>query len=170
MSGDFASGRKAMRLFRIIPAALLVLASSAAFAQPNSLTGSWTLVSSVLEIGGKKVEPFGPNPKGALILDANGRYAAMIIRPGLPKLPSDNRAAATPEEAKAIVAGSIAHFGSYTADDKTITFHIETSTHPNWDATEQKRSFTLSGDELKYVGVSAVVGGASATLTWKRAK
>ena len=45
-----------------------------------------------------------------------------------------------------------------------------TSTHPNWDATEQKRSYTISGDELKYVGVSAVVGGASATLTWKRAK
>ena len=156
--------------FLAFVAAALALASSSAFAQPTALVGSWTLVSSVIEVGGNKVEPFGPNPKGALIFDANGRYAAMIIRPGLPKLASDNRAAATPEEAKAIVAGSIAHFGSYTADDKTVTFHIETSTHANWDATEQKRTYTINGDELKYVGVSAVVGGASVTLTWKRAK
>jgi Lipocalin-like domain len=162
-----------MRLFRIAAAvASLVLAAPSAFAQSNSLTGSWTLVSSVVEQGGNRIEPFGPNPKGALIFDANGRYAAMIMRPGLPKLASDNRTTATPEEAKAIVAGSIAHFGSYVVSDvdKTITFRIETSTHPNWDGTEQKRSFTTSGDELKYIGVSAVVGGASATLTWKRAK
>jgi len=161
-----------MRPFRIVIAvASLGLATiTGALAQSSPLTGSWTLVSSVVEQGGNRIEPFGPNPKGALIFDANGRYAAMIMRPGLPKLASDNRTTATPEEAKAIVAGSIAHFGSYTADEKTITFRIETSTHPNWNATEQKRSFTISGDELKYTGISAVLGGASATLTWKRAK
>jgi hypothetical protein len=157
--------------FRLLAAALLLLASAHG-ASAQSIVGSWTLVSSVVERGGNRIEPFGPNPKGALIFDANGRYAAMIMRPDLPKLASDNRTTATPEEAKAIVAGSIAHFGSYALSDadKTITFRIETSTHPNWDSTEQKRSFTISGDELKYVGISAVVGGASATLTWKRAK
>ena len=162
-----------MRLFQIVVAvASLALASPAALAQSNSLVGAWTLVSSVIERGGQRIEPFGPNPKGALILDANGRYGAMIIRPGLPKLASDNRGAATPEEAKAIVAGSIGHFGSYAVSDadKTITFHIETSTHPNWDATEQKRAYTLSGDTLTYSGGSAVVGGSTVTLTWKRAK
>jgi hypothetical protein len=161
-----------MRGLRPIATALAALlgTASGAFAQSNPLIGSWTLVSSVIERGGQKVEPFGSNPKGALIFDTNGRYAAMIIRPGLPKLTSDNRAAASAEEAKAIVAGSIAHFGSYAADDKTITFRIETSTHPNWDGTEQKRSFIIAGDELKYTGISAVIGGGSATLTWKRAK
>jgi hypothetical protein len=161
-----------MRGFRAFAAAtlLFLIAPGAAAQSTKDLAGSWTLVSSVIETGGNKIEPFGPNPKGALIFDANGRYAAMIMRPGLPKLATDNRTAATPEEAKAIVAGSIAHFGSYVVDDKTITFRIETSTHPNWDATEQKRSYTISGDELKYIGISAVVGGASATLTWKRSK
>jgi hypothetical protein len=162
-----------MHRFRTVAAiALLSLAASPAFAQSKDLIGSWTLVSSVIEQGGSKIEPFGPNPKGALIFDANGRYLAMIARPGLPKVASENRTAATPEETKAIVAGSIAHFGSYVINEaeKTITFRIETSTHPNWDSTEQKRQFTLAGDELKYIGVSAVVGGGSATLTWKRAK
>jgi len=157
--------------FRLFAAALLFLASAHG-ARAQSVVGSWTLVSSVIEQGGNRVEPFGPHPRGALIFDADGRYAAMILRPGLPKLASDNRAAATPEEAKAIVAGSIGHFGSYLVSDtnKTITFRIETSTHPNWDGTEQKRVFTVAGDELKYTGSSAVVGGSSVTLTWRRAK
>ena len=159
--------------FRHFAAALAFLpAAPCAHGQSaKDLIGSWTLVSSVVEQGGNRIEPFGPNPKGALIFDANGHYAAMIVRPGLPKLASDNRTAATPEEAKAIVAGSIAHFGSYAINDadKTITFRIETSTHANWDETTQKRSFTLNGDELKYTVSTAAVGGGSATLTWKRA-
>src|SRR5690348_16167588 len=125
--------------FRVLAATLIVLATANG-ASAESLVGSWTLVSSVIERGGQKIEPFGPHPKGALILDASGRYAAMIVRAGLPKLASDNRSSATPEEAKAIVAGSIGHFGSYSVNDadKTLTFHIETSTHPNWDGTEQR--------------------------------
>ena len=172
--GRFDPREEIMERFRVVAAAALLFLAAAtpAFAQSDGLVGSWTLVSSVVEQGGNRIEPFGPNPKGRLIFDANGRYAAMIARPGLPKLAADNRTTATPEEAKAIVAGSIAHFGSYAVNeaDKTITFRIETSTHPNWDATEQKRTFAISGDELKYVGVSAVLGGASATLTWKRAR
>jgi len=163
-----------MYQIRLLAAALTIVASTpTAFAQSaNDLVGSWTLVSSVVEQGGNRIEPFGPKPKGTLIFDANGRYAAMIARPGLPRLASDNRTAATPEEAKAIVAGSIAHFGSYAVSeaDKTITFRIETSTHANWNGTEQKRAFTIAGDELKYTVSTAAVGGGSATLIWKRAK
>ena len=161
-----------MRQFRIFAVAASLLAVSPAHAQPANLVGAWTLVSSVVEQGGQKIEPFGPNPRGALIFEAGGRYAAMIARPGLPKLASDNRTAATPEEAKAIVAGSIGHFGSYAISeaDKTITFRIETSTHPSWDGVEQKRSYTLNGDELRYTVGTAAVGGGSATLVWRRAK
>jgi Lipocalin-like domain len=161
-----------LRGSRILAASGLLLVTPAAVAQPKDLVGSWTLVSSVVEQGGNRVEPFGPNPKGALIFDTSGRYAAMIARPALPKLASDNRTAATADEAKAIVAGSIAHFGSYAISevDKTITFRIETSTHPNWDGAEQKRNYTLSGDELKYTVSTAAVGGGSATLVWRRVK
>jgi hypothetical protein len=160
------------RLRPLVAAALVVLATPTLAQTPKDLIGAWTLVSSTIRQGGNIIQPFGPDPKGSLILDADGRYIAMIARPGLPKIASDNRTAATAEEAKAIVAGSIAHFGSYTVSeaDKTITFRIETSTHPNWDGTEQKRTFAISGDELKYTGISAVVGGSSANLVWRRAK
>ncbi len=150
----------------------VVLSAGEVFAQtPKDLAGTWTLVSAVTEQGGNKTDTFGPNPKGILTVDANGRYVLAIVRAGLPKVASNNRTTATPEENKAIVQGSNTHFGtlSVNAADKTITFKIETSTFPNWDGTEQKRPFTVTGDELQYT-VPAASGGGTATVVWKRAK
>ena len=137
----------------------------------KDLAGTWTLVSTVTEQGGNKTDIYGPNPKGILMVDANGRYVIAFARADLPKIASNNRTTATPEENKAIVGGSITHFGtlSVNAADKTITFKIETSTFPNWDGTEQKRPFTVTGDELQYT-VPAASGGGTATVVWKRAK
>ena len=42
-------------------------------------------------------------------MDANGRYVIAIARAGIPKVASNNRTTATPEENKAIVGGSITH-------------------------------------------------------------
>ncbi len=52
----------------------------------------------------------------------------------------------------------------------TITFRIATSTYPNWDGTEQKRVFKLTGDTLSYTVGNASVGGGAATLVWRKAK
>ena len=137
----------------------------------KDLAGTWTIVSTVTEQGGTRTEPFGPHPKGILMVDANGRYVIAFARADLPKVASNNRTTGTPEENKAIVAGSIIHFGTLAinAVDKTITFKIETATFPNWDGTEQKRPFTLTGDELTYT-VPAASGGGTVTTVWKRAK
>jgi hypothetical protein len=93
------------------------------------------------------------------------------VRAGLPKVASNNRTTATPEENKAIVQGSLTHFGtlSVNAADKTMTFKIETATFPNFDGTEQKRPFTVTGDELTFT-VAAASGGGTVTAVWKRAK
>jgi lipocalin-like protein len=150
----------------------LVLLAGEVFAQTaKDLVGTWTLVSNVSEQGGNKTDTYGPHPKGSLIVDANGRYVLTIVRAGLPKVASNNRTTATPEENKAIVGGSLAHFGtlSVNAADKTMTFKIETATFPNFDGTEQKRPFTLTGDELTFT-VAAASGGGTVTAVWKRAK
>ena len=150
----------------------VVLSAGEVFAQTvKDFAGTWTLVSSVNEQGGNKTDQYGPNPKGILTVDANGHYVIAIARAGLPKVASNNRTTGTPEENKAIVQGSVFHFGtlSVNAADKTITFKIETATFPNWDGTEQKRPFTVTGDELKYT-VPAASGGGTATVVWKRAK
>jgi hypothetical protein len=69
------------------------------------------------------------------------------------------------------VQGTISHFGRYTvnAADKSIVFHIDLSTYPNFNGTEQNRSFELVADELKYT-VPAFSGGGTALAVWKRAK
>jgi hypothetical protein len=150
----------------------MVLSGGAVCAQTvKDLAGTWTLVSVVTEQGGNKTEPFGPHPHGILMVDANGHYVIALRRADLPKVASNNRTTGTPEENKAIVGGSLTHFGtlSVNAADKTLTFKIATATFPNWDRTEQQRAFTLTGDELTYM-VPAASGGGTATTVWKRAK
>ena len=150
----------------------VVLSAGEVFAQTaKDLAGTWTLVSAVTEHGGNKTDTFGPHPKGILVVDANSRYVIAFARADLPKVASNNRTTATPEENKAIVGGSLTHFGtiSVNAADKTFTFKIETATFPNWDGTAQKRAFTITGDELKYTAAAAS-GGGTASVVWKRAK
>jgi hypothetical protein len=152
--------------------ALAVPAGDAAAQSAKSLAGTWTIVSADnVDASGKKTPTFGTNPRGSLIFTSSGRYSLQIARTGLPKFAADNRAKGTAQENQAVVAGSIAHFGKYTVDekDKAFTFHIETSSYPNWDGTAQKRPFTVSGDELKY-GVAAGSAGGRVELVWKRAK
>ena len=152
--------------------ALAIPAGDAAAQSAKSLVGTYTGVSfNTTDAAGKKVEIFGANPRALLVLTPDGRYTIVVARASLPKFASDNRAKGTAEENQAVVAGSIAHFGKYTVDekDKAFTFHIETSTYPNWDGTVQKRPFTVSGDELKY-GVAAGSAGGRVELVMKRAK
>jgi hypothetical protein len=137
----------------------------------KDFVGTWTLVSATVEQGGVKSDTFGPNAKGVLVFDAGGRYVITFFATNLPKFASNNRASGTAEENKAIVAGTLAHVGTYTVNeaDKSFTFRVGNATFPNWDKTEQKRPFVITGDELKYTTPVASAGG-TATVIWKRAE
>jgi Lipocalin-like domain len=115
--------------------------------------------------------PMAPIRKGMLIFEADGRYGLILSRKDVPKFASNSRTNGTADENKAVVQGTISHFGRYTVSpaDKSIIFHFELSTYPNFNGTEQKRSFELVGDELKYT-VPAFSGGGTAVAAWKRAK
>src|ERR1700732_3468509 len=81
--------------------------------------GSWTLISLTSGEGANQTLPYGPNPKGAMMVDANGRFSITVVRSDLPKFASNNRMDGTPEEKEAIVKGSIAYFGTYSIDEAT---------------------------------------------------
>ena len=104
-----------------------VACASAPLQSAGAVTGTWTLVSSVTEKDGKKSDQFGTGAKGMMSLDAQGHFMLTIIGPDLPKFDSGNRARATPEESRMVVAGSIAMIGTYSMDvtNKTLTFHVE---------------------------------------------
>jgi Lipocalin-like domain len=139
----------------------------------KELLGSWIFVSAQdVKPDGSKVDPWGPNAKGAAMFDANGRFTFMIMRSDLPKFASNNRAQATAEEGKAVAEGMIAFYGTYTINesDKTLTTRIEGSSYPNLIGSEQRRTITsLTADELRYTNPTTSTG-TKAESVWRRAK
>ena len=139
----------------------------------DQLAGSWRLVSiNNLRVDGTKYELFGPNAKGIVIFDRNGSYSFQIMRAARPSFVAESRLEGTPEENKAAVQGVISHFGTYEVDETShsITFRIEGSSYPNWDKTEQKRSFTLLGNQLAWSDPAAGprAGDLQSDLIWRR--
>jgi len=154
--------RAILLAFAVAGSALSVSAGGAAALSANDLVGTWTLVTA---------KPFGPNPKGILMFDANGRMTATVMRTKLPNYASKNRNRGTPAEYKAIAQGSLAYYGSYSVSGTDLLIHVEGSTYPNWAGTTQKRTnVTVAGDELKWTVAAPSGGGAPPVTVWRRAK
>jgi len=135
----------------------------------QQLVGSWTLVSEEMTAqNGTKEEPYGPNPRGILILDASGRYATVRARPDRPKYKSSSQP--TADELVAARAFG-ANFGTWSLSeaDKTLTLHLESALRPNNEGTDVKASVSLVEDELK---LSAVIPatGVRAEAVFRRAR
>ena len=134
----------------------------------NQLIGTWALTSweHVLP-NGSKVQSYGTNPKGIVVFDAKGRFFLMFARPDLPKIASNAPTTASPEEAKALLAGSIAYFGTYSVSDadRVISLRLEASTFPNQLASAQTRAITsLTADDLQYEMIALDGGKISIVL------
>jgi hypothetical protein len=139
----------------------------------EQIQGTWVLVSIYNEQDGKKVDVFGPNPRGLMILTPDGHFEEIMMRASLPKFASGNRTKGTVEENQAVVQGSFVSFGTYTvASDKeqTVIKHIEGGTFPNFDGQDQKRFCAVIGDELRVTNPTPTTGSGTNFLVWKRAK
>jgi hypothetical protein len=133
--------------------------------------GSWTLISLTSGEGANQTLPYGPNPNGTMMVDANGRFSITVVRSDLPKFASNNRMSGTPEENKAIVQGTIAYFGTYTIDEAThvLTVNVEGSSFPNFTGGTQTRILSFQDDEVTYFNPTPSMGG-SAKVTYRRTK
>jgi hypothetical protein len=153
---------------RLIAASL----STASLALPIGEVAAQSIAAVAGTYSAVSIPVYGDNPRGMLLLTAEGYYSLIITRAEMPKIAAGARTKGTPEENKAVVDGSIAHFGRYTIDDggQAITFNIETSTFPNWNGTTQKRALKVEGDMLTYSVATPSGGGAPTDLTWKRVK
>jgi Lipocalin-like domain len=124
----------------------LVPTGTSAQSLKEQLVGSWTVVSVVNELEGKKTEPFGPNPRGTFMFANTGHYSVNIVNPDRPKFAAKIRAGGTPEEYKAAVLG-------------------------NWDGTDQKPLAEITGDQLKWmVPAASTANGESTVILLRRAK
>jgi hypothetical protein len=151
--------------------AMIAIAACGAHTAP-SLAGTWTLVAAdELRADGTRAPSYGAEPRGTLIIDDDGRYSLQIFRRERPRFASGNKAIGTADEYRAAVLGTSAHIGHCAIDPvaHTLNFQIDRASYPNWDGTEQRRQFTLVGDELSYqVPASAANNGTTPISVWRR--
>jgi hypothetical protein len=139
----------------------------------QQLIGTWVLVAvDNIYPDSSRVHPYGDNPQGMLMFDANGNYAIQILKAIRPKIVSGDKNKCTPEEYAALVQGSNSHFGKYLVDEvnKSITFTITHASFPNWEGTVQKRLFNYTGKQIKYTVTNTTQGGQAviAEVVWRR--
>jgi hypothetical protein len=172
---DVATIASMKMLGKIFLVALIGIVITADYAQGQALkkqlVGTWSLVSLVNDVDGKKIELFGPNPNGQFVFTSDGHFSMNIVRPDRQKFASNNRLTGTPEENKEAVLGNISIFGSYTINsDGSLKMHIAGSNFSNWDGTEQIRRAQITGDEMKYTNPTPSTGSGTAVMILRRAK
>ncbi|MBK3663263.1 lipocalin-like domain-containing protein [Bradyrhizobium diazoefficiens] len=137
----------------------------------DQLLGTWTLLSwEQKKTDGSRIERYGMNPKGIAFFDTGGRYIITVMRSDRAKYASNALWQGTPEENKETADGTITYFGPYSISeaDNSITIHVEGSSFPNWNGTDQKRFVSIAGDRLTLT--VRPPGGDVVDVTWKRAK
>jgi len=139
----------------------------------EQLVGTWTLVSwEQTNADGSKLQQFGASPNGIAFFDATGHYIISVMRLDRANYKIDNfgqLAQITGEEGKATALSTITYFGTYKVNeaDRIIAIHIDASSFPNWNGTDQERLFEVAQDRLKLT-VRPPRGGTVDVL-WKRA-
>lgn len=135
----------------------------------EQLVGSWTVVSheSVRPDGGR-VPAYGDRPNGIAMFDAGGHFIISVMRADRTGYATAHPAMGTADENRTTARGTMTYFGTYTVREaeRTIDIHVEASSFPNWNGTQQTRGFAMDGDELTLT-VAAL--GGHAEVKWKRA-
>jgi hypothetical protein len=139
---------------------------------PHALAGTWELLrAEIVQSDGKiSVDPnYGSQAKGLLLVDYRGRYSLQVFRPDRPRFASGDKARGTPEEYKAALLGLSTHTGRISVDEVNhrLIFHLELAAFPNWEHTDQTRTYQLSNDELSY-RIPPRPDGTSAISVWRR--
>lgn len=147
-------------------------AAASAAEAPFALAGSWTLVAAdLLHPDGSRTRDYGAAPSGSLLIDAQGRYGVQIYKAERPLFASGDKKTGTAAEFEAAAMGSSTHFGTIAIDAAahTLIYSIEHAAFKNWEGTQQRRAYTLVGDELSYQ-VPARPDGMIPLTVWRRVR
>ncbi len=116
-----------------------------------SVVGRWKLISINAENPEGDVRfPYGQDPFGMLMYDADGYMSLLIMRRGRSTFVSGDMLGGTPEEIKEAFEKFEAYCGTYEVDEEKsiITHHIEGARFPNFERMEQVRFFEFFANRL----------------------
>jgi ribosomal protein L31 len=152
----------------------LSLQANGAYGQQPSLkeelVGTWVAVSWEQKKSDDTVlRQFGTNPVGMAVFDAGGRYVITVMRSDRAKNVSSALWQGTAEENTVTANGTQTYFGTYSVNetDHSIAIHVEGSSFPNWNGTNQKRFVAIAGDRLTLT--IRPPSGEVVDVIWKRA-
>jgi hypothetical protein len=133
------------------------------------ISGVWRLRAFFLEDvkTGKRFEPFGPNPRGALIMHPEGRMVGVVT-------PAEQRAPTTEAEQAAAFQKLIAYSGRYRLEPPNrFMTTVDVAWLQPWVGTDQTRTYKFDGNTLDLVSAPVCVpltGDAlvAGILSWER--
>ncbi len=110
----------------------------------KQLAGTWKLTAwSVQVIGEDTRQPFGPSPKGRLVMTGDGYWVVIITG-------ANRRPAKSADEKAALLDSMLAYSGKYTIEGDKITIRVDMSSNEVFIGANQvqTRFFKLEGDKL----------------------
>jgi hypothetical protein len=123
----------------------------------DQLVGTWRLVSlETRRADGETAYPFGPNPVGLFVFDAEGNYSVQLTSPDRP----------------ADGSGYVASMGTYAADDDQQQFVLTATAGlaPGSAGVPTVRRVTMSGRVAVFQPPPQVIDGLAAQtlITWEK--
>jgi Lipocalin-like domain len=111
----------------------------------EGLVGAWKLTGWTLRVVGETAdkEPFGPNPKGRLVMTPDGYWIVIITA-------ANRQPARTAEEKVALFDSVLAYSGKYTIEGDKITIQVDMSANEVFTGSNQTqtRFFKIDGRQL----------------------
>ena len=118
----------------------------------HTLIGSWKAVSFTdVPERGETVHPFGTTPNGLMLYTADGYFSIFVMAGPNSSGPKD-MSAMSAEELRSLFHNFLSWVGTYRIGNSQIAFHVEGSSLPVYNGTEQTRTFKLERDMLLFYG------------------
>ena len=137
----------------------------------GDIVGTWRLVSWELrDSTGEVTYPLGPDAEGRITYTADGFMSVLITGRGRRPYASGDMFGGTMEEAAKAAGRSIAYCGTYQRAGDVVLHHVELSTFPNWERTEQERFISWQDGRLVLSTRPIFIDGKEqeARLIWER--
>lgn len=138
-----------------------------------SIIGRWKLISLSAENPDGDIKyPYGEDPFGMLMYDAEGYMFGLVMRPGRSKFASGDMMGGTPEEIKEAFEKFEAYCGTYEVDEEmgTVTHHVEGARFPNFEGADQPFFLEFFANRLiiKSQPIPALSTEWVVSLMWER--